>query len=100
MRMALVAFGLAALIGMSAGCKGMRESTVGGKTTYVAHGISFRPLGLVALPADDLEQALSQLPADAQITDAHAPPTSWNSFAGIIHNIFVWFDVSHVSATK
>lgn len=96
MRTCLVALGFAALIGIGAGCKGIRTTDEG----FVAHGVAFRPLGLVAIPEDDMAVAFSQVPQGATVTDVYAPPTDWTSITGILHNIFVWVDVSTVSGTK
>lgn len=67
---------------LTAGCAGVRDSN----GTFVAHAEAFRVIG-IALPGDDQQAALDQVPAGATITNVNASSADWTSFFGILGNI-------------
>jgi hypothetical protein len=60
----------------------MRET----KGAFVAHGESFRFFGY-AIPQDDQEAAMSQVPKGGNITNVSSTAADWTSFAGFLGNI-------------
>ncbi len=91
MKKALIA-GCAVL--MLAGCAGVRESN----GTFVAHAESFRLLGF-AIPHDDQQAALNQVPAGGKIENVSSTPADWTSFYGFFGNLF-WFHMTQIGGTK
>ena len=85
---ALACLGITALL-LTTGCSGLRES----QNTFVAHGESFRILGF-AIPEDDQQAALDQVPAGATITSVGATPADWTSVAGFFGNLFGFHQTS------
>ena len=77
----LSCLGVTALL-LTVGCSGVRESS----GTFVAHGEAFRVIGF-AIPGDDQQAALDQVPAGATITNVSASAADWTSVIGVLHNI-------------
>lgn len=86
----IAAVGLFAL----AGCSGMRESN----GAFVAHAESFRIIG-IAIPADDQQAAMNQVPPGAKIENVSSTPADWTSFWGFFGNLF-WFHQTQIGGTK
>jgi len=81
MRKLVIAVSVLGLMSL-VGCSGVRSSN----GTFVAHAESFRILGM-AIPGDDQQAALDQVPRGAKITNVSASAADWTSFVGFLGNI-------------
>jgi hypothetical protein len=88
---------LAALVftvALLSGCSGIRQTG----SQFTSHAECFRIVG-IPIPADDQAAARALVPKGATITDVSSTPADWNSFVGVIGNLF-WFHQTTVSGTK